>query len=227
MDLAHGVPVVREAAHNLPDPASITTSYLFRDPQDFLESVPATAYNIIHGGASHRILFTSPEIPSVQASQQGIQAAQVWVADALALGKSSSIFPHQSDCLPITIPGVSPDAKQTLEILAGGVGYKFEPKRLLDGVESPNLDVPDLERTFKQNASVQTVAQTIKEGTDLFDGGKTLTKDVLAAKTTISVAINTLQNVSKMDVTNLHMVIKTVTGTVNDASRVRQTPPPV
>jgi hypothetical protein len=105
-----------------------------------------------------------------------------------------------------------------LEIVQGG-GYKFKPTRVLDGAEIPHLELPDTQRIVKEDASIQTVTQAIKDGTGLVDDGKQLAVDVLAAKATISISINTLENISKMDVTNIHTVTRTVTGTPKDASR--------
>ncbi|KAF4335138.1 hypothetical protein FBEOM_11016 [Fusarium beomiforme] len=203
VDLAKGVPLVKSGRHDSPSLGSLVTPYLFRDPQDLLSDLPNTAYNIIHGAASHRVLFTSPEIPFhfPPEVQKGFQAARVWVADSLALGKSASIFPSLPDCLPV-LPGLPDGEKQVLEILQRSGGYKFEPTRMLDGVEIPYLELPDIERIVKNDASVQAVVQAIKD------------------ETTLSVALNTAENLSKMDVTNIHMVTKTVTGTVQDASRV-------
>jgi hypothetical protein len=216
VDLAKGVPLVKNGTHDSPDLLSLATPYLFRDPQDLLSSFPATTYNIIHGAASHRVLFTSPEIPFVQDAQKaGFEVAQTWVADSLALGKSASIFPSLNDCLqgfPTPDPNLPPPPKQLLGIVPD-LGYKFE---------IPHLQLDEAERTVKDDASVQTVAQAIKDGSKLLDSGKQLAGDVLAAKTTLNVAINTLDNISKLDVTNLHMVTKTVDATtkaVKDASR--------
>ncbi|KAN0067801.1 hypothetical protein V8E54_014048 [Elaphomyces granulatus] len=212
VDLAKGVPLVKNGPHDSPNLSLLTTPYQFRDPQDLLSSFPFTTYNIIHGAASHRVLFAGPEIPFVQDAQKaGFEVTQVWVADSLALGKSASIFPSLGVCLP-GFPGLPTDPKQVLEIVKDA-GYKFE---------IPHLQLPDAERLIKDDAAVQTVAQAIKDGTGLADNGKQLAADVLAAQTTLSVAIDTVTNISKMDVTNLHMVTKTVdatTAAVKDASR--------
>jgi hypothetical protein len=110
VDLAKGVPLVKNGPRDSPSLGSPATPYLFRDPQDLLNNLLATAYNIIHRAASHRTLFTSPKIPFVQGAQKGFQAAEVWVADSLALGKSASIYPIQLDCLPV-LPGLPDGAK--------------------------------------------------------------------------------------------------------------------
>ena len=150
------------------------------------------------------------------------------MADSFALGKSATIFPNIHDCLPVVLPDLPAGAKQLLEIDPRG-GYKFEPTRMIRNIEIPQLEFPattqlsDLERTIKNDASVQTVAQIMQTGNTLKDGAQELSKDVLDARTTISVAINTFGNVSKMDITNLHMVtrnINTATGAVKDATRV-------
>jgi hypothetical protein len=213
VDPAKGVPLVKNGTHNNPNLLSLATPYLFKDPQDLLSSFPATAYNIIHGAASHRVLFASPEIPFVQdASNAGFEVAETWVADSLSLGKSASIFPSLHDCLPGFPRDLPTTPKQVLGIVADA-GYKFE---------IPHLQLPDGERWIKSDAAVQTVAQAINEGTTLVDGVKALSADVRAAQTTLNVAIDTVSNISKLDVTNLHMVTKTVDATANavkDASR--------
>jgi hypothetical protein len=157
-------------------------------------------------------MFANPEIPFAQAAHKGFEAAQVWVADSVALGKSASLFPSLDDCLPVK----TGDATQFLEIMQGG-GYKFEPKRLFNNYLIPHLELDEKERIVKNDASVQTVAQSIQTGIYLKDAGEQLAKDVLDAKTTLSVAINTLTNISKIDITNLHMVTRTVASTANAA----------
>ena len=85
----------------------------------------------------------------------------------------------------------------------------------------PQLELnEDIERTLKEDASVQTVAQVIKTPEKFLDAGKILTKDISDAKTTLSLAINTVENISKIDVTNLHIVTRTVKRQIKDASRV-------
>ncbi|KAH6696599.1 hypothetical protein BKA61DRAFT_623278 [Leptodontidium sp. MPI-SDFR-AT-0119] len=214
VDLEIGVPLVKLGSHDSPDLGSILTPYVFKDPQDLL--------------TSHRVIFTSPQIPFVQDAKKGFEAAEVWVADSFALGKSATIFPNIQDCLPVVLPDLPSGARQLLEIDHRG-GYKFEPTRMLGNIEISQLEFPaptrlsDLERTIKNDASVQTVAQIMQKGNTLKDGAQELSQDVLDARTTISVAINTFGNVSKMDITNLHMVtrnINTATGVVKDATRV-------
>lgn len=214
VDLAKGVPLVKSGAHDLPNLLSLATPYLFRDPQDLLSAFPSTAYSIIHGAASHRLMFASPEIPFVQEAKAGIQAAQVWVADSLALGKSASIFPSLDVCLQ-GFPDMPNPPKQLLEVVQDA-GYKFEIQ---------HLQLPDGERLIQSAAGAQTVAQAINTGQELLADGRELVdhrNDILAAKTSLNVAVNTLDNISKLDVTNLHMITRTVneaTAAVKDVSR--------
>lgn len=196
VDLAKGVPLVKLGQHDNPDLGSLVTPYLFRDPQDLLDGTPATVYNIVHA---------NPEIPFAQEAPNGFEAAKVWVADSVALGKSASIFPSLDDYLPVK----TGDTTQLLEIVQGG-GYKFKPKRLFRDHRIPHLESSECERIVKNDASVQTVAQSIQDGTKLKDAGEQLVKDVLDAKTTLSVDIDTLTNISKIDVTNLHMVTRSL-----------------
>ena len=222
VDMAKGIPLVKIGRHDDPSLGMLTTDYLFRDPQDLLNPNPTSMYSIIHGATSHRVLFKSPEIPFAQDLEKRFQAAEVWVADSLSLGKSASIFPSLLDCLKVQTESGS---TQVLEIVEGA-GYRFEPTRIINGRVVPLLDLPDdvnVERIIKSDASIQTVAQVMKEATIIRDGVNDLAPDVLAAKTTLSVAINTVENISKMDVTNIHMVTRTVKDLeqkAKDASRV-------
>lgn len=213
MDLAKGVPLVKTGTHDLLNLLSLATPYVFKDARDLLEKFALTTYSIVHGAASHRVLFAAPEIPFVQdAANAGFGVARTWVADSLALGKSASIFPNLHDCLPGFTPNLPTTPKQLLGIVADE-GYKFAV---------PHLPLPDAERLIKNDAGVQVVAQAIKDGSGLFDDAKSLSKDVLDAKSSINVAIDTVSNISKLDVTNIHMVTKTIDATtkaVKDASR--------
>ena len=202
VDMAKGVPLVREGLHNLPNLSTLATPYLFKEPEELLSGTPRTIYGIIHGAGSHRVLFKSPEISFAQ-DVKGILSPEVLVAHSLALGKSTGIFPNLDDCLKVD-PGLAQGAKQLLGIVEGG--YVFEPKKLLDGASQ--LDLPDITRTFKEDASVKTVVQTVNEVRQGSD-------DV---KSTLNLAINTAKNISKMDITNIKMVTSTVSQTTKEAS---------
>jgi hypothetical protein len=207
VDMAKGVPLVREGRHDALNLASRVTSYLFRDPEELLLPNPFAEYGIVHGAASHRVMFTSPEIPFVQDVKKGILSKKVLVADSLALGKSTGIFPKLDDCLPVqtALPPL-PTPSQLLEIVEGG--YAFEPKKLID--ESIQLELPALSRVLKTDASVNTVVETINS----------TQKDL---NSTLNLAINTAKSISKMDITNINMVTSTVstaTETAKEASRV-------
>lgn len=207
VDMAKGVPLVREGRHDAPNLASRVTSYLFRDPQQLLTPNLSTEYGIVHGAASHRVMFKSPEIPFVQGVKKGILSKQVLVADSLALGKSTGIFPALEDCLPVqTAVPPAPTPSQLLEIVTGG--YAFEPKKLVN--DSAQLALPALSRVLKADASVRTVVETINSAREDIDS-------------TLNLAINTAKNISKMDITNINMVTNTVSTTTQaakEASRV-------
>ncbi|KAH8646510.1 hypothetical protein BGZ60DRAFT_553839 [Tricladium varicosporioides] len=207
VDISKGVPLVREGRHDAPNIDSRITSYLFRNPQDLLATNPAEVYSIVHGGGSHRVMFLNPEILFAQDVKKAIVSKEVWVADSLALGKSIGIFPNLDDCLPV-LTGLPSDVPvpQLLEIVSGG--YTFEPKKLLDG--ATQLELPDIERTLKNDASVRTVVKTLG----------VLSNVGADAKSTLNLAINTAKGISKMDITNINLVTSTIAGTSKEASRV-------
>ena len=223
VDLSVGVPLVKFGRHDGPDLLTLDTPFQFKDAEDLLPITPQTMYSIVHGAASHRVLFQDPAIPFVQeAAEKGITAAKVFVADSIALGKSAAIFPNLQDCLPVTpiLPSLdAPAPKQLLQILNEGAAYKFEPTRMLNEAATPFLEmareeggeiISDFERIVKEDSGYQTVAQVIKDGTRLKDGLDQLKSDITDAKSTLRLAINTLQDVSRIDITNMHMVTKQV-----------------
>ncbi|KAF2833497.1 hypothetical protein CC86DRAFT_10763 [Ophiobolus disseminans] len=213
VDAAKGVPLVREILHNVPIPDSIATPFQFRDPEQLLTSNPSTLYGIVHGAASHRIMFTDPHIPLASDIKE-IVPKEVWLADSFALGKMTGIFPAVADCLPIASNLDQADlVKQSLQILEGG--YAFEPKKIIGGVvQGLDIDLPDLERALSDDASVKTVVQTVQ---NLVRPGQEALAD---AKSSVNLVINTANNISKMDLTNINLVTHTVSSTTQEASRL-------
>jgi hypothetical protein len=227
VDSSRGVPLVKVGRHDLQNLLTSASPYMFRDPADLLSVAPDVVYNIVHGALSHRVLFASPEIPFAATAKKGFEVAGVMVADSLALAKAKSIFPTLSTCLPIVpVDGLGNEfgVKQLLEVVPD-LGYKFEV---------PKLPLKDLERVLKDESGVKVVAQTIQEATtfldsaketaeDHFENIKKLGADVQAATSSIGMTIDTVSNISKMDVTNIHVVTQTVndvTKEFKNASRV-------
>ncbi|KAH8719508.1 hypothetical protein GQ44DRAFT_729808 [Phaeosphaeriaceae sp. PMI808] len=206
VDAAKGVPLVRNVMHNVADPRTVDAPFEFKDPEQLLKDAPEALYGIVHGAASHRVLFRNPKIPFVDGIKE-IVPSEVFVADSFSLGKSTGVFPALRDCLMVT-PDAKNDIKQALQILEGG--YAFEPKKIVDNViQGLDLDFrKDFERTLTDNAGVKTVVQT-------YSGIKGAADDV---KSTMNLAINTAQNISKMNINNINLITSTVSDTAQKAS---------
>jgi hypothetical protein len=140
VDSQFGVPLVRQGPAPTPPPP--TSPYRFADPQDLLQSSPATDYGVLHATGTQRLLFPRPK---VEAGANAITSTrQILIADPYALATATGPFPKNAVCVPI------PDPAWQLQVSA--------PSHFILALSQPFHDI-SLERTLLDAPPVHTIVR--------------------------------------------------------------------